>query len=71
MNLSRNTLALALLTLIALVGIIVLLALHISVPDYLSFIATTGFGAVAGVAVPDHPAPAVRGTALPAPDRAP
>jgi hypothetical protein len=58
MNLSRNVAPIALVTLLALVGTIVLLILHDPVPSFLSLLVATGIGAHAGVATNDPPAPA-------------
>lgn len=52
MNLSRNTAALAVLTALALVGVVVLVAMQRTVPDVLQFVVVSGIGALAGVAVP-------------------
>jgi hypothetical protein len=56
MNLSRNAAAIAVLSALALIGAIVLIATGHPVPDYLSLMAVSGLGALAGVALPDMPA---------------
>lgn len=77
MKLSRNVAALVLLTALALVGAVVLLALHDPVPEFLTFVVVTGVGALAGVAIPGETLAAAgstsdevlpHGSPLPSPD---
>ena len=56
MKVTRNTLALVVLTAVALAGAIVLAALHDAVPDYLTLVIVAGVSAIAGVSVPDNSA---------------
>lgn len=56
MNLSRNAAAIAVLSGLAIIGVIVLIATGHPVPDFLSLIAVSGLGALAGVSLPDSPA---------------
>jgi hypothetical protein len=58
-NLSRSVLShilIGILAALAIIGIVVLIATDHPVPDYLSLIAVSGLGALAGVALPDVPA---------------
>lgn len=47
-------------TVASIAGVVVLVALNKHAPDVLGFVAVTGVGGLAGVAVPNEPAPAVR-----------
>lgn len=49
---NRNAAAIAILSALALIGAVVLIATGHPVPDFLSLIAVSGLGALAGVAMP-------------------